>query len=42
MWTHRVKNDEVLHIFNDESNILYILKERKSNLIGNYLVETAV
>jgi hypothetical protein len=31
MWTDRVKNDEVLHIFKEDSNILYISKERKSN-----------
>jgi hypothetical protein len=36
-----VKN-EVLHIFKEESNILYKLKEMKSNWIGNNLVETAV
>jgi len=34
-----VKNDKVLHIIKEESKILYVLKERKSNLIGNNLVK---
>jgi len=42
MWTDCVKNEKVLHIFKEECNILYILKERKSNSIGNNLVEASV
>jgi hypothetical protein len=42
MWINRVKNEELLHIFKEESNLLRTLKERTPNWIGNNLVETAV
>ena len=36
-WTDRVKNEEELHIVNEEWNILHTVKRRKANWIGHIL-----
>jgi hypothetical protein len=36
-WTDLVRNEEVLHRFKEERNILYTIKRRKANWIGNIL-----
>jgi hypothetical protein len=36
-WTGHAKNEEVLHMVNEERNILHIIKIRKANWIGHIL-----
>jgi hypothetical protein len=36
-WTDRVRNEEVLHRVKVERNLVYTIKRRKNNLIGNIL-----
>jgi hypothetical protein len=36
-WTDRVRNEEVLHRFKEERNILHTIKRRKANWIGHIL-----
>jgi hypothetical protein len=35
VWTDRVRNEEVLHGFKQERNILHTVKTRKANWIGH-------
>ena len=37
VWTDRVRNEEVLHGFKGERNILHTAKRRKANWIGHIL-----
>jgi hypothetical protein len=36
-WTHRVRNEEVLHRVKEERNIVHTIKIRKANWIGHIL-----
>lgn len=36
-WTYRVKNEEAVHRVKEERNILYKVKQRKTNWIGHTL-----
>jgi hypothetical protein len=36
-WTDRVRNEEILHIINEERNILHTIIRRKANWIGHIL-----
>jgi hypothetical protein len=36
-WTDRVRNEEVLHIVQEERNIVHTTKRRKANWIGHIL-----
>jgi len=37
-----VKNEEVLHTFKQEGNILYRIKRKKTNRTGHFLVRNCV
>ena len=36
-WTHRVRNEEVLHRVKEERNIIHTIKRRKANWVGHIL-----